>query len=111
MGAIKLDYGTFVLSPGQSLSFTFPVSTPTNAPEGVVAWNSFGYTAIRADNFSVLQSSEPQKVGLVLGATPPPGIDLIKFVNGFHVPDPPGDRHHTPAHPSSSRTRSRTPPS
>jgi len=90
VGAIKLDYGTLVLQPGASLSFAFPVSAPTNAPEGVVAWNSFGYTGIRADNFSELEPSEPQKVGLVLGVTPPPGIDLIKFVNGFHVPDPPG---------------------
>jgi len=90
VGAIKIEYGSFVLSPSASVNFTFPVSTPADAPIGAVAWNSFGYTATRADNLSPLQPSEPQKVGLQVFGSGPPGISLIKLVNGVHTPDPPG---------------------
>jgi uncharacterized repeat protein (TIGR01451 family)/LPXTG-motif cell wall-anchored protein len=92
-GAIRVDFGSFVLPPGGSVRFNYNVDTPTNAPVGQIAWNSFGYTATRADNGEALVPTEPRKVGLeVIGQpTPPtPGIDLVKFVNGIHAPNPPG---------------------
>ena len=79
--------------PGGSIRFTYSINTPTNAPVGQIAWNSFGYSATRADNQEALVPSEPRKVGLeVVGqpGPPTPGIDLVKFVNGIHAPNPPG---------------------
>jgi hypothetical protein len=81
VGAIKVEYGDLVLSPNQSLSFTWLMNTPPNAPVGAVAWNSFGYTATRVDNGSQLDSAEPTKVGLQVEAPPgprppPPGPPL-----------------------------------
>ncbi len=95
VGAIRVDYGTYVLPPGGAVRLNWDVATPANAPVGQVAWNSFGYTAIRSDNLQALAPSEPRKVGLeVLGTgpptPPPPGISLVKYVNGVHVPNPPG---------------------
>jgi uncharacterized repeat protein (TIGR01451 family)/LPXTG-motif cell wall-anchored protein len=94
VGSLKIDYGSMVLNPGQSVSFTFAVNTPSNVPPGAIAWNSFGYTATRVDNLSQLEPAEPQKVGLQVAgggsAGGPPGISLLKFVNGVHVPNPPG---------------------
>jgi LPXTG-motif cell wall-anchored protein len=73
----------------------YDVATPANAPIGQIAWNAFGYGAVRADNDEVLVPSEPRKVGLeVFGTGPPPedppGISLVKYVNGIHAPNPPG---------------------
>jgi LPXTG-motif cell wall-anchored protein len=74
-----VDFGDLVLEPNDSISFTWRVDTPLNAPVGAVAWNSFGYTATRLDNGSQLESAEPPKVGLQVEGpgTPPccgPGI-------------------------------------
>jgi uncharacterized repeat protein (TIGR01451 family)/LPXTG-motif cell wall-anchored protein len=76
VGSIKVEYGSLVLNPNESLSFTWLVNTPPNAPVGAVAWNSFGYTATRVDNGSQLESAEPTKVGLQVEAppTPPPPV-------------------------------------
>jgi hypothetical protein len=73
VGAIRVDFGDLVLEPNDSISFTWRVDTPLNAPVGAVAWNSFGYTATRLDNGQQLESAEPPKVGLqVEGPGPPP---------------------------------------
>jgi hypothetical protein len=49
------------------------MNTPADAPLNSIAWNSFGYVATRTDNGSLLESAEPQKVGLqVIGPGPPP---------------------------------------
>jgi LPXTG-motif cell wall-anchored protein len=78
VGSIKVEFGDLVLEPNDSLSFTWRVFTPVNAPVGAVAWNSFGYIATRLDNGSQLESAEPPKVGLqVEGPGPgPPGPGL-----------------------------------
>jgi uncharacterized repeat protein (TIGR01451 family) len=74
VGAIRVDFGDLVLEPNDSISFTWRVDTPLNAPVGAVAWNSFGYTATRLDNGSQLESAEPPKVGLQVEGPPgPPG--------------------------------------
>jgi LPXTG-motif cell wall-anchored protein/uncharacterized repeat protein (TIGR01451 family) len=95
VGAIKVDFGSFVLPPGGGLRFSWNVVVPDNAPVQQVTWNSFAYAATRADNAEALVPSEPRKVGLeVFTDVPPPpeppGISLIKFVNGIHAPNPPG---------------------
>ncbi len=95
VGALKIDFGNLTLLPSQAVRFTFNITAPTNVPNGAIAWNSFGYVATRADNGSRLEPAEPQKVGLrvtnnVPPPQPPPGIALLKFVNGVHTPVPPG---------------------
>ena len=73
VGAIRVDFGSLVLDPNDSISFTWRVATPINAPVGAVAWNSFGYVATRLDNGQLLESAEPPKVGLqVEGPGPGP---------------------------------------
>ncbi len=73
VGAIRVDFGDLVLNPNDSISFTWRVATPINAPVGAVAWNSFGYVATRLDNGQLLESAEPPKVGLqVEGPGPGP---------------------------------------
>ena len=72
-GAFRVDFGTYVIPPGGALTFSWDVLTPPNAPLGQVAWNSFAYTATRADNNAELVPSEPRKVGLeVIGNPEPP---------------------------------------
>jgi len=93
VGAVKLDFGDYVIPPGGALTFSWDVLTPMDAPIGQIAWNSFAYTATRADNNAQLEPSEPRKVGLeVIGSPepPPPGISLVKYVNRIHAPNPPG---------------------
>lgn len=93
VGSILFDFGNYIIPPGGALTFSWDVLTPANAPIGQVAWNSFAYTANRADNNAALVPSEPRKVGLqVVGnpEPPPPGISLVKYVNGIHAPNPPG---------------------
>ena len=72
VGAIKVGFGSLVLNPNDSISFTWVVDTPVDAPVGAIAWNSFGYIATRTDNGSQLESAEPTKVGLQVEGPPPP---------------------------------------
>ena len=49
------------------------MAVPADAPLNSIAWNSFGYVATRTDNGSLLESAEPQKVGLqVIPPNQPP---------------------------------------
>jgi hypothetical protein len=62
-----------VLAPNDGITFTWGMSVPADAPLNSIAWNSFGYVATRTDNGSLLESAEPQKVGLqVIGPGAPP---------------------------------------
>ncbi|MEC0065605.1 SdrD B-like domain-containing protein [Paenibacillus thiaminolyticus] len=55
-----------VLKPGESKEVVWEMSAPVGAPSGddEIAWNSFGFTAKRADNGSPLLPAEPKKVGV-----------------------------------------------
>jgi uncharacterized repeat protein (TIGR01451 family) len=73
VGAIRVDFGSLVLNPNDAITFSWSMNTPADAPLNSIAWNSFGYVATRTDNGSLLESAEPQKVGLqVIGPGPPP---------------------------------------
>ena len=73
VGAIRVDFGSLVLNPNDSITFSWRMNTPADAPLNSIAWNSFGYVATRTDNGSLLESAEPQKVGLqVIGPNQPP---------------------------------------
>ena len=63
---------TGTLSPSENLTLSGRCEPPLNAPtSGEIAWNSFGYTAKRADNDSQLLASEPVKVGITTKASSP----------------------------------------
>jgi uncharacterized repeat protein (TIGR01451 family)/LPXTG-motif cell wall-anchored protein len=70
------------------------MSVPLGTPPNQIAWNSYGYTATRADTLDPLVPSEPRKIGLEVSTVVPPpenpGISLLKFVNDIHAPNPPG---------------------
>jgi hypothetical protein len=73
VGAIRVDFGSLVLNPNDFVSFRWQMNVPLDAPLNSIAWNSFGYVATRTDNGSVLESAEPQKVGLqVISPDQPP---------------------------------------
>ena len=50
------------------------MTVPADAPLNSIAWNSFGYVATRTDNGSLLESAEPQKVGLQVIASEPAAV-------------------------------------
>ncbi len=73
VGAIRVDFGSVVLNPNDSITFSWKMNVPADAPLNSIAWNSFGYVATRTDNGSLLESAEPQKVGLqVIPPNQPP---------------------------------------
>ena len=65
--AFKVEFGSRVANPFDSLDFDYQMTTPANVPAGATAYNSFAYQADRADGLGSL-SAEPQKVGIALGS-------------------------------------------
>ncbi|NLP10981.1 hypothetical protein GX408_11365, partial [bacterium] len=63
--SIKIDFGARVLQPMEEMSLEWPMRAPAGAPtDGRIAWNSFGYLAVRNDNGDRLLPAEPVKVGI-----------------------------------------------
>ena len=70
--SIRLDFGSVVLSPLQSFTFTYPLQAPVGAPtNGEIAWNSFGYRGEVVGTGTKLLPSEPVKVGIAVQAPAP----------------------------------------
>lgn len=65
--AFKVEFGSRVVSPSDTIDFFFSMVTPGTVPAGAQAFNSFAYQADRADGLGSL-AAEPQKVGVALGA-------------------------------------------
>ncbi len=65
--SFKVEFGSRVVGPADSLDFFFFMTTPGNVPAGTFAYNSFAYQADRADGLGSL-AAEPQKVGVSLGS-------------------------------------------
>ncbi|MBL7976919.1 MAG: DUF11 domain-containing protein [Bacteroidetes Order II. Incertae sedis bacterium] len=76
--ALKFDFAKVEIGLNETLTLSWPMRVPAGAPtEGEVAWNSFAYTATRADNGSRLLAAEPTKVGIAL--KPIKGIAIGSF--------------------------------
>jgi uncharacterized repeat protein (TIGR01451 family)/fimbrial isopeptide formation D2 family protein len=88
--AFRADFGSFVLAAGGTVTLTWSMGTPSDAPVDSVAWNSFAFTATRADNSEQLVPSEPPEVGLRVVSDAKPSVTIVKRVNGIHAPVPPG---------------------
>ncbi len=67
--SFKIEFGSRVVQPFDTLSFSFPMTTPSNVALGQFAYNSFAYQAERSDGLGSLRA-EPQKVGIQLGTCP-----------------------------------------
>jgi uncharacterized repeat protein (TIGR01451 family) len=65
--SFKVEFGSRVVGPADTLDFFFFMTTPGNVPAGTFAYNSFAYQADRADGLGSL-AAEPQKVGVSLGS-------------------------------------------
>lgn len=115
--SLKFDFGALQLAPDDTLTLTWAMRAPMNAPtNGEIAWNSFGYIATRADNGNQLLASEPMKVGIATKSSVPayygnyvwldadkdgiqdveePGINGVRVElyqdDGDNVPEPGGD--------------------
>lgn len=71
--SLKIDFGATKIYPGDNLVMQWPMRAPINAPTGgQVAWNSFGYIAVRDDDNSSLLASEPIKTGISIKPPDPP---------------------------------------
>ncbi|RRR71813.1 MAG: hypothetical protein EI684_10980 [Candidatus Viridilinea halotolerans] len=80
--SLRFNFGTYVLTPTQRLSFIFPAYAPVDAPaagpgpDGTfgnnddtnVAWNTFAYTTRRVDDGSLLVA-QPPRVGIIVSDT------------------------------------------
>jgi uncharacterized repeat protein (TIGR01451 family) len=65
--SFKVEFGSRVVNPSDTLEFFFSMTTPGSVPAGTFAYNSFAYQADRADGLGSL-AAEPQKVGVSIGA-------------------------------------------
>ncbi|HEX6785686.1 MAG TPA: hypothetical protein VF076_00700, partial [Acidimicrobiales bacterium] len=45
VGAIRVDFGSLVLNPNDTVTFRWGMNVPADAPLNSIAWNSFGYVA------------------------------------------------------------------
>jgi|CXWL01.1.fsa_nt_gi uncharacterized repeat protein (TIGR01451 family) len=75
--SFKVEFGTRVINPFDTLFFDFHMAVPANVPAGQPAFNSFAYRAARGDGLGNL-SAEPNKVGMSIGSCP--GAELGDFV-------------------------------
>ncbi len=67
--SLRFDFGNKIFEPGDALELNWPMLAPITAALGTeekpsIAWNSFGYVAMRVDNGTQLLPSEPIKVGI-----------------------------------------------
>ncbi len=71
VGAMRFDYGDFVLAPGASIELTWPMRVPVGTPADEIAWNSFAQKSTRDDIGIDLLASEPPKVGIITEPSDP----------------------------------------
>lgn len=64
--SFKIEFGSRVVQPFDTLTFGFSMTTPSNVALGQFAYNSFAYRAQRSDGTGSLEA-EPVKVGIELG--------------------------------------------
>jgi len=65
--SVKIEFGNRVVSPFDTVEFTFQLTAPGSALSGENVFNSFGYLAARGDGLGNL-SAEPLKVGTAIGS-------------------------------------------
>ena len=67
--SFRIDYGTYVLGPGQTEVFNFTAQVPPGATTGSIGCNSFGVSAVRQAAPDIHQlGSEPTKVCVTVGS-------------------------------------------
>lgn len=67
--SFRIDYGTYVLNPGQTEVFNFTAQVPPGAATGSIGCNSFGVSAVRQAAPDIHQlGSEPTKVCVTVGS-------------------------------------------
>ncbi|ACL25990.1 SdrD B-like domain-containing protein [Chloroflexus aggregans] len=69
--SVRIDFGSRVLYPGDSVVVTWPMRAPVGGTPDEVAWNTFGYRAFTV-NGDPLLAAEPPRVGIQRGAVLPP---------------------------------------
>ncbi|WP_322494448.1 SdrD B-like domain-containing protein, partial [Chloroflexus sp.] len=69
--SIRINFGSRILYPQDSVVITWPMRAPVGGTPGQVAWNSFGYRATDI-NGNPLLAAEPPRVGIERGEVLPP---------------------------------------
>lgn len=66
MQSIKLDFSDLDLDPADTFAIEWKMYAPFNAPEELIAWNSYAFQGTRKDNNNKFLTAEPNKVGLAI---------------------------------------------
>jgi serine-aspartate repeat-containing protein C/D/E len=61
---VKFDFSALTLAPGQTFTLNWPMRVPNGTPANMIAWDSIGYTATRADTGQTLLPAEPFAIGI-----------------------------------------------
>jgi len=69
--SVRIDFGSRVLYPQDSIVITWPMRAPLGGTPGEIAWNTFGYRAFDI-NGNPLLAAEPPRVGIERGPVIPP---------------------------------------
>lgn len=90
--ALKFEFDkSYVMEPGQSEDLLLTMRAPVGAPTdgNPIAWNSFGFSSVRADDNTPMLTAEPPKVGVKLVGNPKAEIgDYVWFdKNGNGIQD------------------------
>jgi uncharacterized repeat protein (TIGR01451 family) len=64
--SIKLDFSDLDLNPADTFAIEWKMYAPFNAPEELIAWNSYAFQGTRKDNNNKFLTAEPNKVGLAI---------------------------------------------
>ncbi|MGQ9773340.1 SdrD B-like domain-containing protein, partial [Chloroflexus sp.] len=69
--SVRIDFGSRVLYPQDSVVITWPMRAPLGGTPGEIAWNTFGYR-VSDINGNPLLAAEPPRVGIERGSVIPP---------------------------------------
>jgi len=64
--AIKLDFHSLEIAPASTFNIDWQMFAPFDAPEDLIAWNSYAFQSTRKDNNNRFLTAEPNKVGLAV---------------------------------------------
>ncbi len=88
--SLRFEFGAMTIASRDSVELKWSMRAPVGAPANIVAWNSFGFAADRADGQGSLLPSEPIKVGIRVNASVPAdyGDFVWEDLNANGVQDP-----------------------
>ncbi|MBV6427189.1 MAG: hypothetical protein KIPDCIKN_01704 [Haliscomenobacter sp.] len=92
--AVKLVFTSLNIGPAETFAIEWDMYAPFDAPQDLIAWNSYAFQGTRVDNNNRFLTAEPNKVGLAVKRDPKSQLGNYVWVdrnqNGLQD-EPPGD--------------------